>query len=141
MRIKEHLQEYGTKTWLLSSGTQVMCKNISDLRDFQTFLRLCAGRAGQSLVLSSLSNELGVSHNTVKSWISVLEASYLIFLLKPYYKNMKKTTGYITQTILCRYRDDNSPVLHYRCESNRDTSTTGQHFRKPRNFRDNQDLN
>lgn len=65
-------------------------KNISDLRDFQTFLRLCAGRAGQSLVLSSLSNELGVSHNTVKSWISVLEASYLIFLLKPYYKNMKK---------------------------------------------------
>ncbi|MBU0534586.1 ATP-binding protein [Patescibacteria group bacterium] len=65
-------------------------KNIPDLRDFQTFLKLCAGRIGQTTILSSLANEIGVSHNTIKSWISVLEASYLIFLLKPYYKNFNK---------------------------------------------------
>lgn len=65
-------------------------KNISDLRDFQTFLKLCAGRIGQTTILSSLANEIGVSHNTIKSWVSVLEASYIIFLLKPYYKNFNK---------------------------------------------------
>lgn len=65
-------------------------KNVSDLRDFQTFLKLCAGRIGQTTILSSLANEIGVSHNTIKSWVSVLEASYLIILLKPYYKNFNK---------------------------------------------------
>jgi len=48
-------------------------KNVSDLATFQTFIRLCAGRIGQLLNLSSLGVEAGVTHNTVKSWLSLLE--------------------------------------------------------------------
>lgn len=65
-------------------------KNIVDLKDFQTFMGFCAGRGGQELVLSSIAGEMGISHNTVKAWLSVLEASHLIYLLKPYYKNLNK---------------------------------------------------
>jgi uncharacterized protein len=65
-------------------------KNILDLSLFQKFLQLCAGRVGQILNISSLGNDCGVDHKTVRSWISLLEASYLIFLLNPYYKNFGK---------------------------------------------------
>jgi len=63
---------------------------VKDLNAFQRFLRLCAGRVGQILNLSSLATDLGVSVNTVKGWLSVLEASFLIFLLPPFYENIKK---------------------------------------------------
>ena len=65
-------------------------KNISDLGQFQLFLKLCAGRTGQLLNMSSLGNECGISHTTVKSWISVLEASYVIFLLRPHHRSFNK---------------------------------------------------
>lgn len=65
-------------------------KNISNLSLFQKFLKFCAGRTGQLLNLSSLANDCGVSHNTIRSWISILEASYIIFFLPPYYKNFNK---------------------------------------------------
>ena len=65
-------------------------KNISNLGQFQLFLKMCAGRTGQLLNLSSLGNECGISHTTAKSWISVLEASYIIFLLPPYFENFSK---------------------------------------------------
>jgi len=64
--------------------------NIKDLSKFQTFLKLCAGRTGQILNMSSLSNECGVSHNTVSGWLTILEASYLIKRVKPFYKNFNK---------------------------------------------------
>lgn len=64
--------------------------NIHELETFQRFIRLCAGRTGQLLNLSSLASECGITHNTVKSWISVLEASYIIFLLRPHHANFKK---------------------------------------------------
>lgn len=64
--------------------------NIKDLRAFQVFIRLCAGRIGQELNLSSLSVETGVSLPTIKSWISVLEASYIVYTLRPYYANIGK---------------------------------------------------
>jgi len=67
-----------------------LIKNISDLNAFQKFIRLCAGRSGQILNLSSLGNDCGINHNTAKSWLSILESSYLVFLLKPYYKNFNK---------------------------------------------------
>jgi len=67
-----------------------LLKNISDLNTFQKFTRLCAGRTGQVLNLLSLGNDCGITHNTAKSWISVLESTYIIFLLKPYYKNFNK---------------------------------------------------
>ncbi len=65
-------------------------KNISNLNMFQRFLQLCAGRAGQLLNLSNIGNELGIDGKTVRSWISVLEASFIIFFLQPYFRNFKK---------------------------------------------------
>lgn len=67
-----------------------LIKNIPDLNTFQKFLKLCAGRTGQILNLSSLGNDCGITHNTAKSWLSVLEASYVVFLLKPYHHNFNK---------------------------------------------------
>ncbi|MBU4209953.1 ATP-binding protein [Patescibacteria group bacterium] len=65
-------------------------KNVNNLRLFQRFLRLCAGRTGQILSLSSFANDCGISHNTANSWLSILEASYIIYLLPPYRKNFNK---------------------------------------------------
>ena len=64
--------------------------NIGDLSTFQRFLGLCAGRVGNLLNLSSLGSDAGVSHATAKSWISVLEASYLVFHLTPWFRNPGK---------------------------------------------------
>ena len=63
---------------------------IQELETFQRFVRLCAGRTAQLLNLSSLATECGITHNTAKSWISVLEASYLVFLLRPHHANFNK---------------------------------------------------
>ena len=63
---------------------------ISDLYRFQTFLKLCAGRIGSIFNASELSNEVGVSVNTIRAWLSVLQASYIIFLLHPYFENTRK---------------------------------------------------
>ena len=63
---------------------------VSNLNTFSTFLKLCAGRVGQLLNLSALSNDIGVSVNTVKSWISILESSYIVFRLYPHHKNFNK---------------------------------------------------
>ena len=63
---------------------------IQDLETFQRFVRLCAGRTGQLLNLSSLATESGITHNTAKAWVSVLEASYLVFLLRPHHANFNK---------------------------------------------------
>lgn len=63
---------------------------VQDLEIFQRFVRLCAGRSGQLLNLSSLAADCGIRHNTIKSWISVLEASYILFQLRPHYKNFNK---------------------------------------------------
>ncbi len=57
--------------------------NISDLSTFTRFVRLCAGRIGSALNLSSLASDCGVAVNTAKAWLSVLEASYVVYLLPP----------------------------------------------------------
>jgi predicted AAA+ superfamily ATPase len=64
--------------------------NIRDLSTFQLFLRMCAARAGQLLNLSSLASDCGITHNTAKAWLSVLEASFILFLLQPHHRNFKK---------------------------------------------------
>ncbi|HMB53475.1 MAG TPA: DUF4143 domain-containing protein, partial [Thermoanaerobaculia bacterium] len=64
--------------------------NVGDLLLFQTFLRLCAGRTGQLLNLNSLANDCGISQPTARSWLSVLEASYVVFRLPPYFANLGK---------------------------------------------------
>ncbi|HVN67167.1 MAG TPA: ATP-binding protein [Candidatus Sulfotelmatobacter sp.] len=65
-------------------------KNVGDLSTFQRFLKMCAFRSGKILNLSSLANDCGITHNTAKAWLSILEASYIIFLLSPYYNNFNK---------------------------------------------------
>lgn len=63
---------------------------VQDLETFQRFVRLCAGRTGQLLNFAALATECGITHNTAKAWISVLEASYLVFLLRPHHTNFNK---------------------------------------------------
>ncbi|MDE6715056.1 MAG: ATP-binding protein [Muribaculaceae bacterium] len=63
---------------------------IKDLDLFQRFIRLCAARIGSIFNASELSNELGVSANTINSWLSVLQASYIIYMLPPFYTNTRK---------------------------------------------------
>lgn len=76
------------QTYIERDVTELL--NIRDLKQFRTFLSLCAGRAAQLLNLSNLANESGISQNTAKAWLSVLESSYIIFLLQPYYQNFNK---------------------------------------------------
>lgn len=65
-------------------------KNIGDLSNFRRFLQLVAGRVGQVVNLTSLANDIGVNHKTIESWLSILEASYIIFRLQPYFENFGK---------------------------------------------------
>lgn len=64
--------------------------NVNDLYQFRQFLKICANNIGQLINFSGIGTEIGVSFNTVKKWISVLEASYIIYILPPYYKNYNK---------------------------------------------------
>lgn len=64
--------------------------NVRDLGQFQRFLRLCAGRTAQLVNLSSLGNDAGISHNTAREWLSVLEASYVVHRLPPFHRNFNK---------------------------------------------------
>ncbi len=84
--VKTHNNYY--QTYIERDVRQLI--NIKDIHVFQRFMRLCAGRTGQLLNLEQLANETGVSAKTIKSWISVLEASYIIYLLPPFFENIKK---------------------------------------------------
>lgn len=64
--------------------------NVKDITRFQTFIRLCAGRIGTELNASALSNAIGISVPTVQQWFSVLEASYVLFRLPPFFGNLGK---------------------------------------------------
>jgi uncharacterized protein len=83
-------------TWYSNYIQTYLEKDVRDLiqlknwNTFAKFLRLLAGRTGQILNLSSLADDTGVSHNTIREWISVLEASFIIFLLQPYHNNFNK---------------------------------------------------
>ena len=67
-----------------------LLRNIENLTAFVRFIKLCAGRVGNILDLSSLANDAGVSVNTVKSWLSLLEASYIIYFVQPYSGNVNR---------------------------------------------------
>lgn len=81
---------------------------IRDLSSFQRFLRLCAGRVGQLLNLNALGEEAGIAHSTARAWLSLLEASYLVFQLPPYHRNfgkrlVKTPKLYFTDTALAAW--------------------------------------
>jgi predicted AAA+ superfamily ATPase len=79
---------------------------IKDLRQFHLFLKLCAGRTGQLINMNTLATEVGVSSHTIKHWISILEASFVIRILPPYFENIgkrlvKSPKLYFVDTGLC----------------------------------------
>ena len=65
-------------------------KNVSDMNLFLRFVKLCAGRTGQLLNTSALANECGISQPTAGAWLSLLEASFIIYLLRPHFRNFNK---------------------------------------------------
>lgn len=64
--------------------------NIKDISNFQRFIKLCAGRVGCEFNASSFANELGVSVPTIQDWFSILEASFVVYRLQPYFRNQGK---------------------------------------------------
>ncbi len=76
------------RTYIEKDVTELI--HIRDINSFRTFLGLCAARAGQLLNLTALANDCNISQPTAKAWLSVLESSYLVFLLYPYYDNFNK---------------------------------------------------
>ncbi len=64
--------------------------NVRELSRFRKFVRLCAGRVGQLLNLNSLADDVGISHTTARGWITLLEASFIVFLLPPFHRNISK---------------------------------------------------
>lgn len=64
--------------------------NVGDIEAFGRFVRLCAGRSGQLVNLSGLATDCGISHTSAKRWLSVLEASFVIALLRPHHRNFGK---------------------------------------------------
>jgi predicted AAA+ superfamily ATPase len=67
-----------------------MMKNIGDINTFIQFTQLCAGRTGQLLNYTSLANDAGISPNTAKAWLSILESSYILYRLPSYHRNFNK---------------------------------------------------
>lgn len=76
--------------------------NIDDLKTFQKFMKLCAGRIGQLLNVSDIATNCGINQKTANEWLSLLEASYIIFQLKPYFNNFDKR---ITKTTKLYFYD------------------------------------
>jgi predicted AAA+ superfamily ATPase len=81
------LADYIT-TYIQRDVRQVI--NVGDLLAFSGFLKLCAGRTGQEINLSSLGNDAGISHNTARAWLSILETSYIIHRLPAWHSNIRK---------------------------------------------------
>ena len=90
--------------------------SVKDVGAFSRFVRLCAARAGQLVNLSSLASDCGITHNTAKSWIDVLETSYLVVQLRPWHENfgkrlIKAPKLYLTDTgLLCWLLGIESPA-------------------------------
>jgi len=76
------------QTYVEKDVTELL--KVRDTRQFRQFLGLCGARAGQLLNISALANECDITFNTAKSWLSILESSYLVFLLQPYHQNRNK---------------------------------------------------
>ena len=106
---------YGSfvKTYIERDVRQLL--NVGNELAFYNFLKVVAARTGQELNMSDIANSLDISLNTVKSWLSVLQTSGIIYLLQPYYENVEKRTTkrpklYFTDTGLCAYLTDwNTP--------------------------------
>ncbi len=83
------LQDYIT-TYVQRDVRQIT--QVTDLGAFTGFVRLCAGHTGQELNLSQIGADAGISHNTAKAWLAVLEASYLVVRVPAWHRNINKRT-------------------------------------------------
>lgn len=90
--------------------------NVQDLETFGRFLGLAAGRSGQLLNASSLANDVGVDHTTVRRWLSILEASFVVHLLRPHHRNFGKRLTkspkiyFLDPGLLCSLLEIRSPA-------------------------------
>lgn len=106
-RIKEDdFYSYYIQTYLERDIRQITA--VHSTGDFHKLMRLCAGRTGQLLNYASLATDIGISENTVKHWLSILETSFIIFFLQPYHNNYRKRLVkspklYFTDTGLASY--------------------------------------
>lgn len=75
-------------TYVLRDVTQLL--NVHNMATFKKFIKLCATRVGQLVNFSDLAKDVGVSHSTIRAWISILETSYIVYFLQPFYKNYSK---------------------------------------------------
>jgi uncharacterized protein len=76
------------KTYLERDVRQLI--NVKEIRSFRAFMGMCATRAGQMLNLNTIAGDCGISQPTARAWLTVLEASYIVFTLNPYYNNFNK---------------------------------------------------
>lgn len=76
------------QTYIEKDVTQLL--NVRDISAFRIFTKLCASRAGQLLNFSALANDCNISQPTAKAWLSILESSYIVFQLQPYFQNFNK---------------------------------------------------
>ena len=118
LRPQEWLRNY-YQTYIERDVRNIL--QVGDMETFGRFVRLCAGRAGQLLNLSSLCVDCGVSHTTARRWLSVLEASFIVYLLRPHYENfsrrlIKSPKLYFIDTgLLCyllRIRSEEDLITH-----------------------------
>jgi len=92
-----------------------LVRNIQDLSAFRTFLRLCAGRAAQLLNIQSLAQDAGLAVNTVKEWLTLLEAAFLVFMVRPWNESFNKRLVkspklyWLDTSLLCRLLDIRAP--------------------------------
>lgn len=90
-------------------------RGVGDLRTFHRFLGLCAGRTGQLLNYKSLANDCGITQPTAKAWISILEASFIVFQLPAFHTNLRKRLvkmpklHFYDTGIVCRLLGINAP--------------------------------
>jgi|GEM_PF-4623657 len=107
-----------------------LLRNILNLGDFTRFLMLCANQAGQLLNREAIAKSIGVDTKTIQAWLSVLESSYIIYLLKPWCNNLNKRI--IKAPKLCFYDTGLlCYLLHRFCNSARKTSLARKYFREP----------
>ena len=91
-----HFDGRPTLDWYLDYCTNYLERDVrqvtavKDLGTFQLFLKMCAARCGQVINYAGFANDCGISPNTAKEWINILEASFIVFKLHPYYKNYSK---------------------------------------------------
>jgi uncharacterized protein len=89
----ENLEPTEAYSFYVSTYLERDIRNLINVKDyllFDRFIKICASRTGQILNLSSIGNECGVSHNTINSWISLLEASYIVYRVQPHFRNYSK---------------------------------------------------